>query len=78
MMWGASQKLIKQFDQLTQPYGGKNCSDIARVDWTNKDDVKQYYSGSDSTREDCIRLVGDFAFTLGTILDKELARLNKS
>ncbi len=78
MMWGASQKLVKQFDKLTQPYGGKNCSDIARVDWTSRDEVKQYYSGPDSTREDCIRLVGDFAFTLGTILDKELARLGKS
>ncbi len=78
MMWGASQKFIKQFDKLTEPYGGKNCSDIARIDWTNKDDVKQYSSGDNSTRDDCICLVGDSAFTLGIILDKELARLNRS
>ena len=76
-VWGVSNKLIKEFDKLAEPYGGSNCSDIARIDWHNRDEVKEYYSNPDSRRKDCIRIVGDFAFTLGKILEKELAKLEK-
>ena len=74
-MWGASHKIIKQFDQLTEPYGGRNCSDIARINWSDRDEIKIYYSNPDSTRKDCIKLVGDLAYSLGVILEKEMSRL---
>ena len=77
-MWGVSHKLIKQFQQLTEPFGGQNCSDIARVNWSDRDAVKEYYSNPDSRRKDCIRLVGDLAYRLGILLEKEMARQEKS
>jgi len=76
-MWGVSHKVIKQFDQLTEQYGGRNCSDIARINWSDRDEIKNFYSNPDSTRKDCIKLVGDLAYSLGIILEKEMSRLKK-
>ena len=76
-MWGVSHKLIKQFNQLTEPYGGRNCRDIARVNWSDRDEVKNYYSNPESSRKECIKLVGDLAYSLGVILEKEMTRLEK-
>jgi len=76
-MWGVSHKLIRQFDELIQPYGGRNCSNIARINWSDRDEVRNYYSNPDSTRKDCIKLVGDLAYSLGVILEKEISRLKK-
>jgi len=76
-MWGVSHKLIRQFDELTQPYGGRNCSNITRINWSDRDEVRNYYSNPDSTRKDCIKLVGDLAYSLGVILEKEISRLKK-
>lgn len=75
-MWGVSKKLIKKFDELSEPYGGRNCSDIARISWSDREAVKDYYSNPDSSRKECIRLVGDFAFILGKILERELKKLD--
>ena len=77
-VWGVSHKLMRQFDNLTEPFGGSNCRDIARLDWSNRDAVKEYYSNPDSSRKDCIQLVGDFALILGQLLEKEMARQAKS
>jgi len=76
-MWGVGQKLVKQFEQLTEEFGGNTCKDIAHVNWNDRDSVKTYYSGSDSRRELCIKLTGDFAYNLGIILEKELKKLSK-
>ncbi len=76
-MWGASHKVIKQFDLLTEAYGGRNCRDIAHINWSDRDEIKNYYSNPDSTRKDCIKLVGDLAYSLGVILEKEMSRLKK-
>ncbi len=77
-MWGASHKLVSEFEALCKEYGGQNCSDIARVDWSKPGQVRAFYINPLSTRKDCIRLVGEMAFTLGTILEKELAHLEKT
>ena len=77
-MWGVSNKLIREFNTLTEPYGGRNCRDIAKVNWSDRDAVKNYYSNPESTRKDCVQLVGDLAFFLGTILEKEMARLENT
>jgi len=76
-MWGVSKKLIKQFDALTEPYGGRNCSDIARIEWSDRDEVRNFYKNPESTRKDCTQLVGDLAFYLGKILEKEMSRLEQ-
>lgn len=74
-LWGVSKKIIKQFDQLTEQHGGHNCRDIARVNWSDKNEIKEYYANPDSTRKECIRLVGELSLTLGTVLEKEMTRL---
>ncbi len=77
-VWGLSHKLVRKFDTLVEPYGGPNCRDIARLDWHDRDAVKDYYSNPDSRRKYCIQLVGDFARILGELLEKEMARQEKS
>mgnify|MGYP001256757169 CR=1 FL=1 len=69
-MWLLSKKFMLEFEKLTQPHGGMNCRDIARIDWRDRDAVKSYYSDPDSTRRECIRLVGEAACALGRLLEE--------
>ena len=77
-MWGAGHKLIKEFDKLTEAFGGNTCRQITGMEWSDRDAVKEYYSNPDSSRKHCIQLVGDLAFILGEILEKEQKRLNNA
>jgi len=72
-LWVLSNQFIKQFEELTKPYGGMNCRDIAGVDWQNRAAVKQYYSDPEGGRKICVKLVGDAAYALGEILEQEAA-----
>jgi len=69
-MYRLSYKLSKKFEELTQPHGGVNCSDIARVNWSNKEQTKEFYNNSDSRRRFCLQVVGDTAYALGELLDQ--------
>jgi C_GCAxxG_C_C family probable redox protein len=69
-MYRLSYKLSKKFEELTQPHGGVNCSDIARVNWSNKEQTKEFYNSPDSRRRFCLQVVGDTAFALGEILEQ--------
>jgi C_GCAxxG_C_C family probable redox protein len=69
-MWRLSYKLTKKFEELTKPFGGINCSDIARINWSDKEQAKDFYNNPESRRQLCIQLVGDTAYTLGEILDQ--------
>jgi C_GCAxxG_C_C family probable redox protein len=73
-IWALSSKFLKKFEELTESYGSMDCRDIAGVDWKNRDEVKEYYSNPDSKRRICIKLVGDAAFILGELLEREEAR----
>ncbi len=73
-IWGVSHKVISKFNALTEPFGGQNCSDIARINWSDREATKRYYSAPESSRKDCIKLVGDLAHALGVILDKEMVK----
>ncbi len=75
-MWGTGKRLVKAFDKLTEEFGGNTCREITLMEWTDREAVKDYYSNPDSRRKICIQLVGDLAFTLGEILEKEMARLD--
>ena len=70
-IWAASKKFMQEFEKLTESFGGINCSDIARVDWKDRNAVKAYYADPDSNRKACIKLVGDAAFALGELLEEE-------
>ena len=73
-IWALSKKFMKEFENLTESFGGINCRDIARVDWNDRVAVKGYYLNPDSTRKVCIQLVGDAAFALGKLLEGEAER----
>lgn len=77
-LWALSSKVVKTFNELSEKYGGSNCSDIARLNWSDRDAVKEYYSNPDSRRRLCVELVGDFAHALGELLEKEAERDKKS
>lgn len=48
------------------------------MDWSDRAAVKEYYSNPDSSRKQCIQLIGDLAFILGEILEKEQKRLENA
>ena len=69
-MWRLSHKLAKKFEELTREFGRIYCSDIARVNWADREQVKTFYNQS---RQPVIILrpvVEDTAFALGEILDQ--------
>jgi C_GCAxxG_C_C family probable redox protein len=70
-MWAATKAVMKNFEELTAPHGGINCCQIARVDWMDRDQVKDFYTNPDSRRQHCINLVGDVAQALGELLERE-------
>ena len=73
-LWAASSKFLKKFEELTSEFSSINCRDIARVDWKNQLEVKNYYVNPLSTRRTCIKLVGDAAYELGQLIDSELEK----
>jgi C_GCAxxG_C_C family probable redox protein len=75
-MWALSRRFTKEFEKLTEPFGGINCRDIAGVDWQDRKAVRRYYSDAGGRRKECIRLVGESARILGILLE-EVQRLEK-
>ena len=73
-LWSASSKFLKNFEELTSDFGSMNCRDIAKVDWKNKVEVKNYYVNPLSSRKICIKLVGDAAHALGELIDQQLEK----
>ena len=73
-MWSLSQKLIATFEEITHHHGGTNCLDIARVNWHNHAEVKDFYENPNSTRHDCIKLVGAVTFILGELIESEVKK----
>jgi C_GCAxxG_C_C family probable redox protein len=74
-MWAATKKVLRMFEELTAPYGGINCCQIARVDWLDREQITNFYTNPESRRQHCITLIGETAKTLGELLDQELERM---
>jgi C_GCAxxG_C_C family probable redox protein len=70
-MWAATKVVLKNFEALAAPHGGINCSQIARVDWMDRNQVKDFYRNPESRRHHCITIVGETAKALGELLDQE-------
>jgi hypothetical protein len=73
-IWALSMKFMKEFENMTESFGGIHCHDIARVDWKDRAAVKEYYSNPESSRKVCVKLVGDAAYALGVLLEQEAVR----
>ena len=70
-MWAATKAVMKQFEELTAAHGGINCCQIARVDWMDRDQDKDFYGNPESRRQHCITVVGETARALGELLEQE-------
>ncbi len=73
-MWAATKAVMKNFEELAAPHGGINCAQIARVNWMDRDQVKDFYGNPDSRRQHCINVVGETALALGQLLEQEAER----
>ena len=70
-MWSATKTVMQHFEELTAPHGGIDCQQIARVDWMDRDQVKDFYGNPESRRQHCISVVSETAKALGELLEKE-------
>jgi C_GCAxxG_C_C family probable redox protein len=70
-MWAATKAVMKNFEELAAPHGGINCCQIARVNWMDRDQVKDFYGNPESRRQHCINVVGETAKALGELLEQE-------
>jgi len=74
-MWSATKAVMKNFEALTAQHGGINCCQIARVDWMDRDQVKDFYGNPESRRQHCMTVVGETAKALGELLEKEAEQM---
>ena len=72
-MWRLGHQLDNKFGELTSEFGGKSCSQIARVDWMDRDQVNNFYSGANGRFKHCLELAVKTTQILGEILEKEAA-----
>ncbi|MBP7343000.1 MAG: C_GCAxxG_C_C family protein [Deltaproteobacteria bacterium] len=69
-MWSDAQEMVRRFrDEIVGQGGTIACRDIARVDWTNRDEVRAFYRGERVQK--CIGIVGATADVLGELLERD-------
>ncbi|MDD4239795.1 MAG: C-GCAxxG-C-C family protein [Smithellaceae bacterium] len=69
-MWSDAQEMVRRFrDEIVGQGGTIACRDIARVDWTNRDEVRAFYRGE--LVQKCIGIVGATADVLGELLERD-------
>ncbi len=67
--------MVREFRKITRDYGGMNCSDIARIDWTDIKQVKAFYRDSSSRRNECCSVIAKTVEILeGLLADYGLKR----
>lgn len=69
-MWRMSHKFAKRFERIAGKYGGTDCREIARVNWSDKEAAREFHANPDSRRVICAELVGELAYALGEILEE--------
>ena len=68
-MWTYTRELLKRFrGEIVQKHGGILCSEIAGVDWTDREQAKNFYKGEKVL--ECGRIVGDTAMLIGELLER--------
>ena len=69
-MWSDAQEMVRRFrDEIVGQGGTIACRDIARVDRTNRDEVRAFYRGERAQK--CIGIVGATADVLGELLERD-------
>ncbi|MDD3554116.1 MAG: C-GCAxxG-C-C family protein [Deltaproteobacteria bacterium] len=70
-IWRASNRMVREFEEITKEYHGMNCRDIARIDWRNREDVRAFRANPEGRRRECCRVMDKTVRALVEIL-KEL------
>ncbi len=69
-MWKASHELVRRFrDDVVNFNGTILCRDICGVDWSDRAQAREFYSGEKVKK--CIRIVGETALLVGEMLERE-------
>ena len=71
-MCSVSYAMTQQFAQITEPYGSIQCSDIAKIDWKDKDAVQNFRKNPDSTRKNCVHVVRETSNALYDLITDKL------
>ena len=71
-MWRFGRMLYNRFTEITEEFGGRNCSDIVRVDWQDQEQLRAMYQDPNSRFQYCRMVVEKTAVALGEILDKHV------
>ncbi|WP_446011850.1 C-GCAxxG-C-C family protein [Candidatus Electrothrix sp.] len=71
-MCSVSYAMVQKFAQITEPYGSTQCSDIAQLDWKDKEAVQNFRTNPDSTRKNCVRVVRETSNVLYDLITDKL------
>ncbi len=70
MMWKGSHQTVIRFAEITQEYGGTHCSDIAKVDWRDRQSVKKFYKDPEGCRKNCFHVIRETSYFLCTLVEE--------
>ena len=68
-MFKVGHMLDDAFAEITCEFGGKDRSQIARVDWQDRGQVTAFLAARDSSRKYCRPVLGETARALGVIME---------
>ncbi|XOF35015.1 MAG: C-GCAxxG-C-C family protein [Candidatus Electrothrix sp. YB6] len=71
-MGGISHAMVQKFAEITEQYGGINCSDIAGVDWKDWKAVHTFRNDPNSTRRHCVQVVRETSNCLYDLITEKL------
>jgi ribosomal protein S18 len=68
-MWAYAHELFDRFGaEIVKDHGKISCWEIVHVDWKDRNQVKNFYSGD--KRLECRRIVGETAKLVGKLLER--------
>jgi C_GCAxxG_C_C family probable redox protein len=71
-MCSVSYAMMHKFTEITEPHGSIQCTDIAQVDWKDKDAVQNFRNNPDSTRKNCVRVIRETSNALYDLITDKL------
>jgi len=74
LMWKISHKMVTQFAEICQSYGGTNCANIARINWKNHAAVLNFYKNPQSTRKNCVYVIRETSNFLYDLITENFPR----
>lgn len=73
-MCSVSRAMMQKFVEIAEPYGGINCSDIAGVDWNDREAVQYFRKNPDSSRQNCVKVIKETSNCLYDLITEKIHR----